>query len=290
MESTGQSRIPARMRRQAMDWGLVLISQGIAATIDDGADGAGWGLLVATGDYPAALRAIRLYCLENRHWRWRQPLPWRGFLFDWKISFWALLLVAVHWLCQTIRPELQTAGRMDNAAVWAGQWWRLFTAMLLHADTGHLAANVSLGMVLLGLTMGRYGSGTGLLATYLAGACGNVAGLLLYPESHLGVGASGMIMGGLGMLAVQSVTHLRQNPLVRKHVLRSMMAGVLLFVFFGLSPNADVVAHLGGFVAGMLFGGMLARLPARWQNPKTDLAAGLIFVGLLAATSWLAFR
>jgi membrane associated rhomboid family serine protease len=290
MEQAEQSRIPTRTRKQAMDWGLVLMSQGIVATIDDGAEGAGWGLVVQTSDYPAAMRAIRLYRLENRHWPWRQPLSWRSLLFDWKILFWALLLVAVYSLSQTSRLDFPVKGRMDNAAVCAGEWWRVFTAMLLHADAAHLAANISLGVVLLGLAMGRYGGGLGILASYLAGAAGNVAGLLLYPGSHLGVGASGMVMGGLGMLAAQSVTLLRNNLIGRKQMFRGLMGGVMLFVFFGLSPNTDVIAHLGGFVAGLAFGGMLVCLPARWKNPKTDLVAGIFFVGLLVTTSWLAFR
>ena len=37
-------KIPARSRRQALDWSLVLVSQGIETTIDADTDGAQWGL------------------------------------------------------------------------------------------------------------------------------------------------------------------------------------------------------------------------------------------------------
>ncbi|MGA2248412.1 MAG: rhomboid family intramembrane serine protease [Verrucomicrobiota bacterium] len=290
MELPDHTRIPTRNRRQTMDWGLVLMSQGIAATIDDGADGGGWCLWVSTADHPAAMRAIRLYLWENRHWHWRQPLPWRGFHFDWKIILWALLLIAVHVVSFASGRGVDIAGRMDSAAVRAGQWWRIFTAMLLHADVAHLASNVSLGVVLLGLVMGRYGSGTGLLAAYLAGATGNLAGLVFYPEPHFGVGASGMVMGGLGLLAVQSVTLLRHGAVGRKYVFRGLLAGLMLFVLFGLSPETDVVAHFGGFVTGLALGGVLVSLPNSWQNPQTDAAAAIVFGGLLITTGWLAFR
>jgi membrane associated rhomboid family serine protease len=63
-----------------------------------------------------------------------------------------------------------------------------------------------------------------------------------------------------------------------------------LFVLFGLSPETDVVAHFGGFVAGLALGGLLVCLPPRWQNPWTDAAAATLFGGLLLATGWLAFR
>lgn len=290
MDPAGQSRIPAHTRRQTMDWGLVLMSQGITATIDDGADGASWGLLVAPEDYPAALEAIRLYRLENRHWRWLHPLPWRGILFDWRVCFWGLLLAAFFASSRLADSPLAVAGRMDNAAVMAGQWWRIFTAMLLHADAGHLASNLAVGLLLLGLTMARYGGGLGLLLAYLAGAGGNLAGLLVYPPTHLGVGASGMVMGGLGMLAIQSVTILRRSPAARKPVLRGIMAGVMLFALFGLSPGTDVVAHFGGFVSGMLLGGVLLWLSPRRQRPKMDLAAAVLLASLVVVTSWLAFR
>jgi rhomboid protease GluP len=288
MDQPGLTRIPARSRRQTMDWSLVLASQGIAATLDDASDGAGWGLLVSPADHPAALEAIRLYRLENRHWRWRQPLTWPGLLFDWRVIFWAVLLATFHWFKAVARPDLALAGRMDSAAAWAGEWWRPFTAVWLHADVAHLAANICLGVVLLGLAMGRYGGGMGLLAAYLAGVAGNLANLLLHPGSHRGLGASGMVMGGLGLLAAQSVVYLRHHPLARKQVFKGVFAGVMLFVLFGLGPGTDIVAHLGGFLAGLVLGAMLARLPARWQSSGTDLAAWLALTGLAGATWWLA--
>jgi len=290
MEPPGHIRIPTRTRRRTMDWGLVLMSQGIVATIDDGAEGAGWGLWVSSADHPAALQAIRLYRLENRHWHWRQPLPWRGFTFDWKVSFWGLLLVAFHVTGLHAPANFQLAGCMDSSAVRAGEWWRIFSAMLLHADAVHLVSNVSFGMIFLGLAMGRYGSGLGLLAAYLAGAAGNVAGLLIYPAPHLGLGASGMVMGGLGLLAAQSLTLLRHGFIGRKQMLRGVLAGLMLFVLFGLSPETDVLAHFTGFVTGLALGAVLLWLPPGWQNRQTDSAAAIILAGWLVATGWLAFR
>lgn len=290
MELAGQSRIPTRTHRRTMDWGLVLLSQGIAATPDEGADGAGWGLWVATADHPAALQAIHLYQAENRHWHWRQPWRWRGFRFDGKVACWGALLVAFYVASHTVRPDFSIAGRMDSTAVRAGEWWRLFTAMLLHADTAHLVSNVCFGMLFLGLAMGRFGSGLGLLAAYLAGAAGNVAGWLFYPEPHLGLGASGMVMGGLGMLAAQSMTLLRRGFVGRKQVFGGILAGVMLFVLFGLSPGTDVLAHFTGLVTGWLLGGLLLLFPSRWQNWRTDAAAAMILGGLLAFTGWLAIQ
>ena len=155
---------------------------------------------------------------------------------------------------------------MDNAAVRAGEWWRIFTAIWLHADIAHLALNVTLGAVLLGLAMGRYGAFAGLFFSYLAGAGGNLAGLVFYPPTHLGVGASGMVLGGLGMLAAQSLEVNWRNPMARSRAVKGVIAGVLLFVMSGLSPeaNVDVIAHAGGFVSGFLLGA----INAKWKRNR----------------------
>ena len=269
-----------------MDWSLVLVSQGIETVIDWSEDGTGWGLVVASQDHEPALSAIRQYHLENRHWPWRQQTRWPGFLFDWGSVIWCLALVLFYWFGETRMVDLRSNGAMDNAAVSSGQWWRLFTAITLHADLPHLAANVSIGIVLLGLTMGRYGTGVGLLAALLAGAGGNVAGLIIYHGPHRSLGASGMILGCLGLLAAQSLSLWRQHPIATKYVVSSVLGGIMLFVLFGLTPGTDIVAHLGGFVTGLLLGGILAFVRASiLHNPKTNLVSGLL-VALLLIVTW----
>src|SRR5204863_1178219 len=124
-----------------------------------------------------------------------------------------------------------------------------FTAVTLHADVAHLAANVSTGIVFLGLAMGCFGSGTALLAAVLAGAGGNVAGVLLHKGEFRSLGASGMVTGALGLLAVHSLSFARQNK-PSLWIGRSVMATFLLLVLIGFNPKSDVVAHVGGFVSG----------------------------------------
>src|SRR5438105_5080583 len=85
------ARIPARSKRQAMDWSLVLISQGIETTVDL-AEESGWGLLLAAKDHAPAIAILKQYQAENRHWRWRQTLPPMGVLFDWTSMGWVLLI------------------------------------------------------------------------------------------------------------------------------------------------------------------------------------------------------
>jgi len=179
---------------------------------------------------------------------------------------------------------------MDGAAVAHGQWWRLFTAMWLHADLAHLATNAALGLVLLGLTMGRYGTGVGLLGAYLAGAGGNLAAGILSLQTHRSLGASGMVMGSLGLLAAQSVSLWRNTPHERKYLLTGLCGGVMLFVLLALTPGTDVMAHFGGFVCGVLLGSLFCLVPDLAQKPKTNLLCGLLFTLLVLVPWWLALR
>jgi membrane associated rhomboid family serine protease len=268
-----------------MDWSLVLTSQGIETTIECLPETGQWCLLVAEADLEGARESIRLYRQENRNRRWQRELEFTGLLFDWRCLFWAFYLSAMFYFSEVLPADLKAAGLMDAAAVQAGQWWRLFTATTLHADVGHLATNLSTGLILVGLAMGAYGAGAALLAVLLAGVCGNLLAYWLLGPSHRSLGASGMVMGALGLLSVYSVAF-RGHWAAAKLIGRGLLAGVLLLVLLGLNPGSDVLAHLGGFIGGSLAGLILTILPAHWlRSPWDGVLAGLS--GWLIVLSWI---
>ncbi|MEY2466741.1 MAG: hypothetical protein QOD03_1262 [Verrucomicrobiota bacterium] len=267
-----------------MDWSLALVSQGIESTIDFSEEG-GWGLIVSEPEYEHAVRTIEQYHRENRHWPWQRKISSQGILFDWSSLAWVFLIALFFWLSGEY-PQMRDAGIMDGAAVSRGEWWRLFTAIFLHADIGHFAANATIGLVLLGLTMGHYGTGVGILAAYLAGAGGNVTTWLVF-ENHHSLGASGMVMGCVGLLAAQSVSFSR-HPQAWKYAVGGLIGGTMLFILMGLSPGTDVLAHLGGFASGVLLGILLTLATRLLQNNAANVSAGLLFCGSVILTWWLA--
>jgi rhomboid protease GluP len=270
-----------------MDWSLVLASQGIEHALAHD-EATGWSLAVAKVDHEKALAQIRLYRLENLQWRWRQPVFQPGLFFDWSSLVWVFLNIVFFWWSEA-RADLRTIGMMDGAALAHGQWWRLFTATWLHADSAHLAMNMVFGFLFLGLVMGRYGPGVGVLAAYLAGVGGNLFAWRVYGENYLSLGASGMVTGALGLLAVQSVTLLkRPNVTTFRLFAAGLMAAVLLFVLLGVSPESDVVAHFGGFLSGLLLGAPLALAPKLVHRPWLNLAAIALFTVLVILPWWLA--
>jgi len=270
-----------------MDWSLVLASQGLEHVIEH-SDQSGWELLVTERDFEAARTAIEQYRRENRLWPWRKQISTTGEIFDGSVVAWVLLTVVFYWLSDT-RVRLRNSGMMDGTAVALGEWWRLFTATLLHADLAHLAANALFGFIFIGLAMGRYGTGVGLLAAFIAGVCGNLASWFVRGNTFHGLGASGVVMGALGLVAVQSIAHLRLNPRAMKIIVGGIAGGVMLFTLLGLSPGTDVVAHLGGFLAGIALGFLLAPIKSA-RSSIANLAAGLLLAALILATWALALR
>lgn len=265
-----------------MDWSLVLVSQGIESTIERVPESDRWQLSVPSADYARAVQALRQYHVENKRGAWVRELP-AGLLLDWRALAWAVPLLVIYFVNFTSGDAWQQAGLMSNHLVHAGEWWRLFTATTLHADVAHLAINVTTGLLLVGLAMGAYGPGCGLLASYLAGAGGNLAGLLLYSHGHQSLGASGIVMGALGAITVESAGLMRRG--MRDIILRALCGGFLLLVLLGLSPDprTDIIAHVGGFASGVVLGLILAL--TRDRRPQSvDHAALFVFAGLLVGT------
>jgi rhomboid protease GluP len=283
---TSFRKIPARSKRLAMDWSLVLASQEIETTITNEEN---WALQVSETDYERAIAAINLYQRENRGWNWRQKFPGTGLIFHWASIAPCLLFAAFFVLSEKYNSSLKTLGMMDSKAVSAGQWWRLFTAIFLHGDAAHLIANITTGFILFGMAMARYGVGIALFATYLAGAGGNLAGFIAYPETHRGLGASGMVMGALGLLAVEGIAAWRITKAT--HLMwRGAAAAILVLVLMGFSEGTDVIAHVGGFFFGAVFGAILHFAPKNLRGELANSVSIILLTGSMLLIWWLALK
>jgi rhomboid protease GluP len=267
-----------------MDWSLVLISQGIEAVIERRDDG--YALLIDPAAYDRAMEAIYRYRRENRGWRWNKKLAWADVHFHGAAAFWCAGLAFCHWSSRVPWPGLAEAGRMDSNAVLNGAWWRLVTATMLHADVAHLAMNLASGFLLIGLAMGRYGVAWTLLTTLLAGVTGNLAGLLLHTEPYRGLGASGMVMGALGMLAAQVLPVNRRSPLALKYATAAFLAALMVFTLIGVDPKSDLAAHAGGLVSGAVLGALLACAPSKLrESPPLKTSAAIVLTAVILI-SW----
>lgn len=280
--------IECRSQSQAHDWSLVLISQGIESTITRRPEDGAWRLEVAAADRELAVESIRAYRRENAS-RWRREMKWTGLLFDSRAGLWFAALVAFHFFVARTHADFRGQGLMDAAAVRHGEWWRIFTAMTLHGDVGHLMANATTGLVFLGLAMGAYGAGNALLFSILGGALGNLATLTLHEAPFRSLGASGLVMAALGLITAHSLIGARGE----KRALwlgRGLIAGGLLVVLLGFSPGSDVTAHVGGFLGGLGLGFLAQPMRGKLHRPALNALCFAVQFVLLILCWWLALR
>ncbi len=282
----GHTAIPTPSTTKAEEWSLVLASQDINYTLLHDESEKQWYLVVNETDVSRASQTIDQYERENHGWTLCQRLPWSDLLFHWGSLFWVVSIFLFHIFTTQVVIRGHELGMMNSTAVSRGQWWRMVTAVTLHADAAHLAANAGIGFVLLGFAMARFGAGWALLMAFLAGVAGNALGFALYPLTHNGLGASGMVMGALGMVAVQTIGVLRQNGRIRRLLFSGVIVGIFMFILLGTDPQSDIVAHAGGFLGGILLGGLLLALPDRWQQSWIANALALLGACALTVIAW----
>jgi membrane associated rhomboid family serine protease len=157
-----------------------------------------------------------------------------------------------------------------------GEWWRLFTAMFLHASFFHLAVNMY-SLYFVGSIMEQVIGRWRFLLLYLASGLAGSAGALVLSPLTPTVGASGAIFGVLGGLFVLER---------RRHIATGgQVAGLIvlnLVITFAFSSSISVGGHVGGLIAGMVL--MLALLQFR-RSALSSVASVLAmsFVAVVVA-------
>jgi membrane associated rhomboid family serine protease len=158
--------------------------------------------------------------------------------------------------------ELFEKGALIGAAISVdGDWYRLVTAMFLHASLLHLAFNM-LALYWLGTVVEQaLGTSRFLLLYFVSGIAGSAGALALSDPFAVTVGASGAIYGILGAL------------LVLEYRATGTFAGPalgLIVVNLALSfaiPNISIGGHLGGLAGGILATFALAHF--RYARPRS---------------------
>ena len=113
----------------------------------------------------------------------------------------------------------------------------------------------------------------------------------VYTQHYYGLGASGMVMGALGLLAIIPPENGWNRQAGLGIVLRGIGATFLTLVLIGFSPESDVVAHVGGYLCGVVFGLALSRVPLKvLQEGILNLVTGVILMLIMVVTWWLALR
>lgn len=145
---------------------------------------------------------------------------------------------------------LAVYGQYNWAIFNYGWYWQLFTSMFVHVSIVHIAGNM-IFLLIFGLRAEDMFSLPEYLFLYLfSGLAGNLLTLTMGP-AVLSAGASGAIFGLFGAVTIYA-----------RRVYGQSIVGGLIFAFMLLIINTgadvNVLAHLGGIVAGLLIGYVLA--------------------------------
>jgi membrane associated rhomboid family serine protease len=175
------------------------------------------------------------------------------------------------------------AAALVKPAVIGGQWWRLFTAALLHGSAMHLNGNMSALLVFGGLVEVYGGRRRVPLVFLLSALAGNIASTLFLSATSLG--ASGGILGLAGYALVIAVRQSRDASgwmvsQVARPIAVVLVMGVLGFFFI------DNAGHIGGLVAGLALGlfavprseGALAPARVRLLDTSGAIAAVVLLI------------
>lgn len=174
-------------------------------------------------------------------------------------------------------------GALDPELVQGGQWWRIATSALLHADALHLVLN-EIALVLGGLLLEPLLGPLWIAALFWCGvAGGGVASTFAGAADTVTVGASGGILAVLAGGLVATLRLPRGVQRTRVRVLAAQMAvPALIPGLFSSGEHVDFAAHAGGAAAGVVVAAtlLLAWPRARPRVPLGGVAAAIVLASL----------
>lgn len=243
-------------------------------------------LVVAAPDAARARAELDAYARENRDWPTvAATLPQRAGGWRGVVGYAAvLLLVAIIEHRNMLGFDWFAAGKTNAGLIRQGHWWRAVTALSLHVDLPHLVANLVIGG-LIGLFAGQLlGSGLAWISILFAGTAGNLLNAWIRQPGHTSVGASTAVFAALGILAAYvwwRRPHMQASRLSRW---APLVGGVVLLGYLGTGgARTDVLAHVTGFLSGVLLGALYGKL-----GDRVVLAAKVQFLLGMGALAVLA--
>lgn len=178
----------------------------------------------------------------------------------------------------SFHDSVQKAG-LVKPAYFAGDWWRLFTAPMMHGGIVHLVMN-ALGLLYLGKRVEVFARWPHVAIVFLFSALVGGEASARFMETT-SVGASGGLMGWLGFLLVFETLH---SKLVPRSARRRLIGGVIMTGLIGLVGYRfiDNAAHFGGLLAGMAYAAIVFPKSVSVMRPRMTMTDRIVGVASLA--------
>lgn len=173
-----------------------------------------------------------------------------GFIFGLGFVVLCLLLSLQYWSGNSLSlylPANQEFVFRDK------EYWRLFSAPLIHADIEHLLSNSIMLFFLTYFISSFFGAWIAIGLSFFMGAIIEAVALLSLEKNTFLVGASGIIFFQWGFWIVQYL--LIQNQLsIAKRLIRVFGVFLILLVPTSYAPSTSYFSHYFGFSLGAVIG------------------------------------
>jgi len=294
------TRLPSRSRAEEAQ--LILQGGGVPAIIEPipgAGNGSGpqWRVLVPDEDLPRARQILEEESIGPGRVvplplpRRRPPLYWTVGVIVANLAVWIAMEGRGGSESRTV---LLRFGASYAPLLRAGQWWRTVTATFLHIGLRHLLANMITLAILGPAVMEAWGVGLTYFMYLLAGVAGNWVSFAISPSGAVKAGASGCILGLLGVLAGTRIRDIRGGQ-AHPSRFKTWHIVAMLVAFYGFVigvGHADHLAHLGGLLAGGLLAFAMPRpghlAPRAERRLAGALGAASVVLALVAGLlAWL---
>lgn len=277
-------------RRLVCLWSLILSAVGLSHRVRRQEEA--WQLLVPEENAQLAMEQLRLYERENRHW---PPPRSAAALHEAAAVNQPLVLPVVGGLALfhlvtggwSAGNRWFAAGALDRAQVIDGaEWWRLVTALTLHADSAHLLGNLFFGGLLAHYLGRQLGGGLVWLVVLLTALLANGINLLLQADPYHSVGFSTAVFTMVGILSGMRI--FRGGG---REMLLALGSGAGLLALLGSTgENVDLGAHFWGICLGFAVGLVLARPGVSGVWTIGPARQWLLFFGVMATVALCWFK
>jgi len=173
-----------------------------------------------------------------------------------------------------------------------GEWWRLLTAVFVHASFIRLIVNI-IGLYQVGQILERLVGQFAFVSAYLAaGVLSNLVTLTAAPVA-VSAGASGAVLGMYGLLVASfAAGMLRQSGIAIpiRVVTRLIPAAIVFFLYTISSDDAQIMSELAAFGVGFACGLGLAIGVRNRKPPMYRVAATVAATLAIAVASAVPLR
>lgn len=189
-----------------------------------------------------------------------------------------LVAISVVFLAELTQPigNVRALVGLEKSLFAEGQFWRIFTSSVVHDGIIHVLFN-GYALWILGRLTESISNRANIPVIFVLSAIGG--GLLSFaflPEGN-SVGASSGIIGLLGYLTVYGY---RRRQLISNSLLKGMVFNIILITFLGVFviPAVDNFGHLGGLIAGVIYG--LFQIPDDLYEDPREASTALNYAGI----------